>query len=401
MNELKNRGNSDEVSERAPRVAILGTRGIPARYGGFETFAEELSVRLSSRNFEVSVYTRPHVTGLNVRDYRGVALIPLPSIRQKYLETISHTILSVIHAALIGRFDAIVVCNAANSPFVWFARLFGIPTAVNVDGIERKRAKWNALGRLWYRLGERCSVAFASRIISDAEVIRDYYQAQYGAESTVLRYGYREVFTDERGQKSRGELDLSKLKRQFSVFEELGISPGGYILYVSRLEPENHALTVIRAYNTVQNQGVPLVIVGDAPYADDYKSQLRSEAGAGVIFAGYQFDDRYFALQLGAKLYIQATEVGGTHPALVEAMGFSNCIIANDTPEHREVLHDCGVYYKKNDVASLASSIDALLDDESAMALRRMMSFDRASKTLSWDAVTAGYEKLLTEMIAP
>lgn len=376
-------------------VAICGIRGIPACYGGFETFAEELSRRLVERGHRVVVYGRKHFINYSEESYHGVAIRLLAAPRHKYLETPVHTLMSLLDLAR-RRVDVVLVCNAANSPFVWIARLCGMPVCVNVDGIERKRKKWNALGRWWYRFGELCSVLFASEMISDAEVIRQYYLRTYHRDSEVIRYGHRP------GDPSLIE---AKCGGTFAgatppVLAELGLACGHYLLYVSRLEPENNAHVVIAAYNKLAQHlpAMPLVIVGDAPYAGAYIARLKKNAVGSVIFAGYRFGAAYEDLQTNAYLYIQATEVGGTHPALVEAMGYANCIVANDTPENREVLGDAGFYYAKNDEQSLERELRILLDDSQLCTEARNKAVCRARELFTWDQITTSYERLFQRL---
>lgn len=380
------------MTTRRLSVGICGIRGIPACYGGFETFAEELAVRLAERGHSVRVYGRKHLITHDSSTYRGVHLELLPAPRHKYLETPVHSLLCFLHL-LRSPVDALLVCNAANSPFMFLPRLRGIPVAINVDGIERLRAKWNFLGRAWYRLGERCSVWFSSRIVSDAEVIRRYYAEQYRAESTVIAYGYRETEPERVDAKSRGEaVDWGRR----AILEELGLEQDRYLLYVSRLEPENNAHRVIEAYNALPEalRSMPLVIVGDAPYAREYIAGLHREAGPNVKFAGFRFGQSYVDLQQAAYLYIQATEVGGTHPALVEAMGFANAVIANDTPENREVLADCGVYYEKNSSQSLRAAFERLIAGSAELKELRRKARARAKELYNWEKITSDYEEL-------
>ncbi|MDD2941640.1 MAG: glycosyltransferase [bacterium] len=378
------------------KIAICGTRGIPACYGGFETFAEEISHRLANQGHDVIVYGRSHVINYKQNTYRGVRIKLLPAPRHKYLETPVHTFLSFLHI-LFNPVDVILLCNAANSPFIWVPRLRRIPVAVNVDGIERKRAKWSSLGKLWYRLGELSSVMMANKVISDADVIRDYYKATYRIDSSVIRYGFSErspkVVEAKAAGKENDELELPE-----EIFSDLGIKKGSYILYVSRLEPENNAHRVIAAYNSLPSPKIPLVIVGDAPYADSYKQSLHELAGDGVIFAGYRFREDYVNLQLGANFYIQATEVGGTHPALVEAMGFANCIIANGTPENREVVGDAALVYDTNNEKELSALIAKLLSNSETVKEYRRKAFVRARSLFNWDKITNEYSILLSEL---
>lgn len=363
-------------------MALIGTRGIPARYGGFETFAEQLSTRLVARGHSVTVYGRRKFgEKVEANEFDGVRVRYTPTVMHKYLETPLSSLTAFLDA-LKYPFDIVLLCNAANSPFAFIPRLKGTPLMVNVDGIERHRTKWNTLGKLWYRLGEITSVLFASRVIADAKVISDYYRSTYKTDSTVIPYGTNPI------RRVPGK-----------VMEQFGLKPGEYILYVSRLEPENNALGVIEAY-CKSDRRIPLVIVGDAPYADEYKALLRSKAGPGVIFTGFQFGEAYQELQSNCYIYIQATEVGGTHPALIEAMSYGNCVIANGTPENIEVVADTAYIYQKNDFNELSSIMTRLLaspDDVKSMGVKAR---DRAERCYSWDSVVEQYEDLAWQLIA-
>lgn len=364
------------------KIALLGTRGIPARYGGFETFAEELSRHLTERGHEVTVYARHPFGSPNPGPimYEGVQVVSAPTIMNKYLETPVHALTSFIDL-FRRRFDVVLLCNAANAPFAWLVRLKGFPLAINVDGIERKRAKWNALGRLWYRIGERTSLLFGTRVIADAEAIASYYQETYNRKLDVIAYGAK-----------------ATVRPSGVTLETFGLKERGYLLYVSRLEPENNALGVIQAYAQAKVD-MPLVIVGDAPYADAYKQQLRAAATEGVVFSGFQFGEAYQELQSNCYLYIQATEVGGTHPALIESMAYGNCIIANGTPENREVLGDAGEFYDKNNFMQLAHRFNELVGDREKVERYRSLAQARARERYTWEGVTDQYEGLFREMI--
>jgi glycosyltransferase involved in cell wall biosynthesis len=368
------------------RIAILGTRGVPGRYGGFETFAEQLSVRLVQRGYDVTVYGRRYFGEPPVPDtvFQGVRVVTTGTFRHKYLDTPVSAITSFVDALVRRRFDAVLLCNAANSPFAFLLRMACDNLSINVDGIERKRAKWNGFGRLWYRLGERCSVIFAKTVVADADVIATYYRERFDSPTVVIPYG-----VDPRPRPAGAAL------------MEFGLASRRYILYVSRLEPENNALGVIRAYKA-SGVELPLVIVGDAPYADEYKKQLVAEAsGSNIIFTGFQFAERYEEFQSHCAFYIQATEVGGTHPALIEAMSFGNCVIANGTPENREVLADCGLFYEVNDFSELAERMQQCADQPELVNEIGRRARDRAMRSYSWDAVVDAYVKLFEGALVP
>ena len=359
-------------------LALLGTRGIPAAYGGFETFAEELATRFVKEGYTVTVYCRYYffTKKPKEKEFKGVRLCYIPTFKQKFLDTPVHSLLSFLHV-LRCSYSVVLLCNAANSPFAWIAKLKGLPLYINVDGIERKRAKWNFLGRAWYILGEWSSVLFATRVVADAQVIAEYYAKTYSKDTEVIAYGAKkEVPTGS------ATLDAFELKK------------GRYILYVSRLEPENNALCVIEAYGHVDTD-IPLVVVGDAPYSAEYIAELYAKADRRVVFTGFQFGEAYRELRAHCLMYVQATEVGGTHPALVEGMAYGNCIIANDVPEHREVLDDCGEFYAFNNVSDLALSMSALLEDSARRDELSKKAKERADELFTWDEIMSQYRTLL------
>lgn len=371
---------------RVMRIAIIGTRGVPASYGGFETFAEELGARLVERGHAVTAYGRDHVIPAGISMHRGIRIRRLPTVRHKYFDTVVHTAISVIDA-LPRRFDVVLICNNANAPFALVPRLGGAKVVLNMDGLEWQRSKWGRLGR-WYSVAcAWLSPRLPIVLISDARVIADWYLRRYGRRTIYIPYG-----SDARTLPPGPTL------------ERLGLRHDGYILYVSRLEPENNAHIVIEAYRLaggVEALGAPLVIVGDAPYATDYRQRLEQSAAAtpGVMLTGYIFGDSYVELQSNALAYVQATEVGGTHPVLVEAMGRGACILANDVPEHREVLSDAGLYYPRNDPAALAQAFLRVAADPALRAQLGQAAARRAREAYSWEQVTDAYERLFQRLV--
>jgi glycosyltransferase involved in cell wall biosynthesis len=357
------------------RIALLGTRGIPAGYGGFETFAEELSTRLAARGHEVTVYCRARSAQPR---YRGVRLVYLPTIRHKYLDTIVHTFLSTLH--LLGhRADAALYCNGANAIFTPWPRLLGMPVALNVDGIERKRKKWNRLARGWYLVSEWLTTFCPTAVITDARAIQDYYRERYGKRSTFIPYGA------ETGKTPGAE-----------VPRKLGLEPGGYFLYVSRMEPENHPLEVREAFEGLET-GMKLALVGDAPYAHDYIRRVRDTRDPRVVMPGAIYGPGYRELGSHCFAYIHATEVGGTHPALIEAMGRGALVLYRNTPENAEVAGGAGIPFEPQELPSkLRLALE--MSEEQRASLRRK-AIDRVRERYSWDAVTDAYEALLETLI--
>jgi glycosyltransferase involved in cell wall biosynthesis len=361
------------------KIAIIGTRGIPANYGGFETFAEECSAGLAARGHQVTVYCRSHYVPSTMKTHRGVRLVVLPTLKWKYFDTVVHSFISILHA-LFQKYDSILICNAANSIYAWLPRIAGIPVVVNVDGIERLRQKWNWIGKAYYRICERLSTLFPNAIVTDARVIERYYLEKYGAASEFIPYGA-----------------VIEKPAACEKLEKLGLSPGSYFLYVSRLEPENNAHLVVKAFEKVRTSK-QLVILGDAPYSAEYISQLRSTPDPRIIFPGAIYGTGYRQLQANAFCYIHATEVGGTHPALIEAMGQGNIVIANGTDENVEVLGGAGLVYQKNDLNDLARCLQAVADRPQDCAGYKAAALERARTRYSWDAVIRQYEQLFVQL---
>lgn len=362
-------------------IAILGTRGVPANYGGFETFAEECGAGLAARGHNVTVYCRSHYVSRRLREHRGIRLVVLPALRSKYLDTVTHTFLSALHV-LFRRPDVILICNAANVVFAWLPRLFGIPVALNVDGIERLRRKWSRLGRGYYRLCEYLSTVLPDVVVTDAQVIEKYYRTEYRKDSVYIPYGA-----------------ITERPSGSAKLDELGLAAGEYLLYVSRLEPENNAHVVVQAFERVKT-AMRLVIVGDAPYAHEYIHAVKATQDRRIVFPGAIYGEGYRQLLANAFCYVHATDVGGAHPALLEAMGQANLIIANETPENSEVLGNCGLFYRKNDSVDLALHMQAVIDSPFRYAGLRRAALERASAAYSWDDIVVKYEQLFSRLTA-
>ncbi|MFI5179853.1 MAG: glycosyltransferase [Thermoanaerobaculia bacterium] len=363
------------------KIGLLGTRGIPAAYGGFETLAEELATRLASRGHDVTVYARPASVAANVPRYRGVRVVHLPTLRYKYLDTVVHGVLSALHASAEG-YDAVLVCNAVNAVASRLTRLLGASTRIvlNVDGLERRRRKWNAAGRLAYALSERLSCVLPDATVTDARVIEEYYLRRYGTPTTFIPYGADLPVPEGTGTLSR-----------------LGLSPGGYLLYVSRFEPENNPDAVLRGFARYAGD-LRLALVGSAPYAAGFIEKVQREASRDgrVVVPGPVYGEGYRELMANAAVYVHATEVGGTHPALLEAMGFGRPLLVHDTPENREVAGETAVYWDARRPETLAEGLSALLSDPEERRKRGEAARARAEALYRWSDVADAYERLLS-----
>jgi glycosyltransferase involved in cell wall biosynthesis len=369
------------------KIAILGTRGIPASYSGFETAAEQLASRLSQRGHEVTVYCRPHVVDRKLTTYKGARLVHLPTIRNKYLDTLVHTFLSALHAGRIVRPDVALFFIAGNSPLCLLTRRAGIPTLINIDGLDSDRQKWPPLAKAYLRFAERNAPRWADEAITDSHAVADVFERRYGRRVGVVPYGV----TDPGAPVGDGR----------TVLGELGLEPRRYILFVGRLEPENNPHLLVEAFSRIDRRrarGMKLAIVGGAPYADDYIRQVRRSADPRVVFPGYVFGPGYWELQRNAYLFCAPTGVGGTHPVILEAMAAGNCVLVNDHPPNAETVGDAGIYFAGHRGADdLTQQLGRLLDDDGLVATYRERALQRAQH-YSWEAVTDRYEDLLTEV---
>ncbi len=368
--------------DRAPmRVALIGTRGVPASYGGFETAVEEIGQRLVARGHHVTVYCRG-AEDETLEEYLGMHLVHLPAVKSKSLETLSHTALSTAHLFAHGAPDVAVVFNAANSPFLPVLRARGIPVATHMDGLEWKRAKWNGLGRRYYRLAESLAVRWSDALIADAQGIADYYLDEFGTDTDLIAYG-APILRDAASDK----------------LAPLDLAPGAYHLVVARFEPENHVdLAVMAALSSAAAK--PLVVVGSAPYADAYTARIRELVGdsdrvrlLGGIWDQEQLDQLY----AHACTYVHGHSVGGTNPSLLRAMGAGTAVLAYDVNFNHDVLGPDGRYFSTP--ADLAAALmDAESDPDELQALATRLQ-ERAEAVYRWDDVTDRYEAMCARLV--
>ena len=361
------------------RIGLIGTRGVPARYGGFETAVEEIGSRLAARGHQVVVYCRSVPGQPQPSDHLGMTLVHLPAVRHRALETLSHTALAVAHV-VAHRVDAAIVFNAANAPLLPLLRAARIPLATHVDGLEWKRAKWGPTGRRYYRAAEALSVRWSDALIADAQGISDYYRDEFDAPTRLLSYGAPVVAADRSAR-----------------LLELGLEPGGYHLLVARFEPENHVDVVVEGYVASRAER-PLVVVGSAPYAHEYTRRVEAAADDRVTFLGGVWDgellDQLFANSL---TYLHGHSVGGTNPALLRAIGAGAATIAFDVGFNREVIGDLGRYFTS--AADVATEIERAEGDVAATRSRGESLRGRAA-AYDWDAVADGYEELAGDLAA-
>ena len=357
---------------------MIGTRGVPARYGGFETAVEEVGSRLVTMGHEVVVYCRGDDRSA---DYLGMRRVRLPALRHPVMETLSHTALSVGHL-LRHRTDVALVFNAANAPLLPAIRAARIPVAVHVDGLEWQRAKWGPNGRRYYLANERLAVRWADQLISDAVGIQEYYRSRYRAESVFLAYGSPLI----------PEPDAARLA-------EIDLVPGGYHLVVARMEPENHVDVIVEGYWR-SGASLPLVVVGSVPYPSDHERAVQTLAATDPrirMLGGVWDQDLLNSLYAGSASYLHGHSVGGTNPSLLRAMGAGAPTVAWEVNFNREVLGDTGQFFSTS--TQLSGLIEQIEADPVQARERGEAARKRASTTYRWEDVAVGYEALCYRLL--
>ncbi len=361
---------------------MLGTRGVPASYSGFETCVEQLGARLVARGHDVTVYCRtPHISHPGT-SYRGMRLVKLPTIRTKHLDTIVHTALSSLHA-LTRHYDIALYFNVGNSPMTWIPRLGGQHVVLNVDGLDWKRKKWGAFARWYIRTCERWAARFPHGMVTDSRRVEQYYRDRYGFASTYIAYGAEPTRVPPGAHLRRW-----------------GLEPHRYVLFVGRLVPENCAHHLVDAFQGLATD-LKCVIVGDAPYSAAYIRALRATTDPRLVFTGYLFGEGYRELLANAQCFVETSEVGGTHPALLEAMAAARCVVVNDTPENLETIGDAGFSYPgEMGAAGLRAVLERLLKDPALTTAHGERGLERVRRYYSWDGVADAYEHLFRQVLA-
>ena len=367
------------------RIGFLGTRGIPSCYSGFETFVEQLSVRLAQRGHRVTVYNRIPFNRYREKVFRGVHIVHLPTIPTKATDTIVHTFISALHALGTG-YDIAYFCGVGNSLLSCLPRLRGMKTVVNVDGADFARAKWSGFGRWWLHRSESWASHLADVVIADNGTIQKRYQELYGVEAQLIPYGANAV-TQDPGVDWLGKFQLT---------------PKNYFLYVSRLTPENAADLAMAAY-LKSGSSLPLLVVGDAPYQREYIAGLKALAAQSrnIRMTGFLFGEAYQQLSFHARAFLLPTAIDATRPVLLDQMGFGNCVIVRDTPGNLEVVGDTAVTFSHSaPEESLAAALRRITDDAGLAAELGMKAQRRVQTCYDWDVICGRYEALFQKLLA-
>jgi glycosyltransferase involved in cell wall biosynthesis len=363
------------------RIAIIGSRGYPYVYSGYETFVRELSERLVRQGVDVTVYCHRGLFRERPREAHGIRLVYVPTIETKILSQFVHSLQSMLHACFCG-YDVILVVNSANGPFGLLTRIFRKSTVINVDGLEWLRPKWKGLGRRYFHWASRLATRLFDRVVTDSAAMQDIYRKEFGSDSTMIAYG----------------ADLAPAADPARL-GKWRLQPRQYYLVVGRLVPDNNADLIAREF-AASASGKKLVIVGDVPYKDRYARGVRDHSDPRIVFTGYVTDPgELSALYQHCFAYCHGHEFGGTNPALLQALGNGCAVCALDTVFNREMLLDgsYGLFFSKEN-GSLKKLIAAMEENEELPAGLRRKARERISENYSWEKITAQYRRLFAGM---
>jgi len=367
-------------------IALIGIRGIPVVYSGYETFSEVCSTELVKKGHEVTVYCRSAYVNPKKKSHKGVRLVVLPTIKSKNFDTIFHSFISTIHACF-SSYDTILYLSVGNSLFSFLPRLFGKRTVVNVDGMDWKRKKWGRFAKWFLNTSEWLATFLPNEIVTDSDFIEKYYLDKYRKKSVYIPYG---GFT---------KLNLTNTHK---LLKKFGLKRGNYFIWNGRMVPDNHIEDLVLAYKKVKS-AFKCIILGDDLYSDTYKNYLLSLASGDnrFIFPGFVAHDTAGILIKNSYAYVETKRSGGTHPSLVEAMSLGALIVTDDCSANLDVLNGTSyIYNAKVGPNDLKRVLRRMINPKNK---NKNNTLKKAARThylqqYGWQQIISKYENVLRSM---
>jgi len=368
-------------NDKTMKIAIIGTRGYPYVYSGYETFVSELAPRLTNAGHQIYVYCHKSLFKSYPKVVNGINLVYLPAIERKSLSQFTHSFLSTIHA-IFKNYDILLYVNSANGPFGFLTKLFKRKTAINVDGLEWLRPKWKGLGSKYYYWASKLSTRLFDMVISDSTEMAKIYKKEFNADSVTIAYGAN-IGYSENG----------------NMIKQFNLKKNEYYLIVGRLIPDNNADLIVKGF-CASNSNKKLVIVGDVPYNDSYAENIRKVNDERIVFTGYVRDSELLKeLYCNAYVYIHGHEFGGTNPTLLKALACGTPILALNTVFSKEILvnGEYGFFFEKNK-SSLTTRIEEIDSQNGFLDCFRTKNRKRILEKYTWDIITEQYITLFNKM---
>lgn len=363
------------------KIAIIGSRGYPYVYSGYETFVKEFGERLIERNHEVTVYCHRNLFDSFPKQVNGINLIYIYTIETKIFSQLIHSTLSMIHTCFCS-YDIILVVNSANGPLGLISKIAQKKTVLNVDGLEWLRPKWKGIGSKYFYWASRIGTKLYDRLVTDSTEMEKIYQKEFNAKSTVIAYGAN----------IRDSMNPDLIKHW-------GLEPNEYYLIVGRLIPDNNADIIIREFVNSKSTK-KMVIVGGVPYRDKYVTKIKSIKDNRLIWTGYVNNQEELAeLYHNCYVYLHGHEFGGTNPTMLKALAYGCAICALDTVFNREMLegNKHGVFFTKS-LGSCQAALEQLESDPNKVNELKKISKGRIKEYYTWNKITDQYLDLFEEL---
>ncbi len=368
-----------EKLDKRLKIAIIGSRGYPYVYSGYETLVKELSERLVIRGCDVRVYCHSSLFKNKPKKVNGVELIYTPSIETKSLSQLVNSFFSFIHVCF-SNYDIILVLNTANGPFGLLTTLFGKKTLINVDGLEWLRPKWKGFGAIYFRISSRLSTIFFDHVITDSNEMSKIYKKEFNKESTIIAYG----------STMNNQVNNEYLKKY-------GLKKNNYYLVVGRLIPDNNSRLILDGFLKSKSKK-KLVIVGDVPYSDKYADEIKKYQSKKIIFTGYiNNQNQLSSIYKNCYAYLHGHEFGGTNPTMINALCLNSQIIALDTPFNNEMLENrVKLLFKKN-TNSVKDCINNF--EENYLKIKKLNIEYKLPIKYTWNEISKQYTNLFYSLI--
>ena len=351
------------------KIAIIGSRGYPYVYSGYETLVKELSDRLVKSGHHVRVYCHSSLFNKKPRQVNGIELVYTPSIQSKTLSQITNSFFSFIHVCF-SKTDIVLVLNSSNGPFGILTKIFKKKTFINVDGLEWLRPKWKGLGSVYFRFASKLATIFFDEIITDSIEMNKVYRDKFGKKSTVISYGSTMI-----------------VNKKSKILEKFNLKKKHYYLIVGRLIPDNNSKLIIEGF-LKSNSNKSIVIVGDVPYNDDYANNIKLLSSNKVIFTGYVNDQVDLTiLYNNCFCYIHGHEFGGTNPTMINALDLNCQIFALDTLFNREMIENkSSVFFNKNSITKKINELEERYEE----LIQNNINYKLPEK-FDWDFIYSQY----------
>jgi glycosyltransferase involved in cell wall biosynthesis len=362
------------------KIAMIGTKGIPATWGGIERHVEEISTRMAAMGHDVTVYCRPYYTTTDKPYYKGVRLRKMPTIPTKNLDAIVHTFLSTMEI-ILEDYDIVHYHAIGPATVSILSRLAGKNTVVTVHGLDWQREKWGRPAKLFLKLGERASVWFPYRTITVSKFLKRYLENKYQRPVTYIP----SAVTDP-------------VFRPPNLIKQYGIGEKDYILFVARLVPEKGCHFLIEAYERLKPK-LKLIVAGGSSHSDEYVSELQRHASENIIFTGYVYGELLQELYTNAYCYVHPSTIEGLPVTLLEALAYGSCIIASDIPANTEAVQDAGIIFRSQDVSSLVDALDMVIQNPALADELRNKARARGVEEYNYDSVTEKTLQLYRTML--